>query len=40
MTGIELRDFEPGDATAVHRWFNDPRVTADLVGRRAELHRG
>ncbi len=31
---IELRDFEPGDATAVHRWFNDPRVTADLVGRR------
>ena len=32
---IELRDFEPGDATAVHRWFNDPRVTADLVGSRA-----
>ncbi len=31
---IELRDFEPGDAAAVHRWFNDPRVTADLVGRR------
>jgi len=20
---IELRDFEPGDATAAHRWFND-----------------
>jgi RimJ/RimL family protein N-acetyltransferase len=31
---IELRDFRPGDAAAVHRWFNDPRVTADLVGRR------
>jgi RimJ/RimL family protein N-acetyltransferase len=31
---IELRDFQPGDAPAVHRWFNDTRVTADLVGRR------
>jgi RimJ/RimL family protein N-acetyltransferase len=31
---IELRDFEPGDAAAVRRWFNDPRVTADLVGHR------
>jgi RimJ/RimL family protein N-acetyltransferase len=31
---IELRDFEPADAVAVHRWFNDARVTADLVGRR------
>jgi RimJ/RimL family protein N-acetyltransferase len=31
---IELRDFEPPDAAAVRRWFNDPRVTADLVGRR------
>ncbi len=31
---IELRDFRPGDASAVHRWFNDPRVTADLVGSR------
>lgn len=31
---IELRDFRPGDAAAVHRWFNDPRVTADLVGSR------
>ena len=35
MARIELRDFEPGDATAVQRWFNDPRVTADLVGSRA-----
>lgn len=31
---IELRDFEPGDAPAVQRWFNDDRVTADLVGSR------
>ena len=31
---IELRDFTPGDYTAVHRWFNDERVTADLVGSR------
>ena len=31
---IELRDFRPEDASAVHRWFNDERVTADLVGRR------
>jgi RimJ/RimL family protein N-acetyltransferase len=31
---VSLRDFEPGDAQAVCRWFNDERVTADLVGRR------
>jgi RimJ/RimL family protein N-acetyltransferase len=31
---IELRDFEPSDYEAVHRWFNDERVTADLVGSR------
>jgi RimJ/RimL family protein N-acetyltransferase len=35
MAGIELRDFERDDAAAVHRWFNDSRVTADLVGSRA-----
>jgi [ribosomal protein S5]-alanine N-acetyltransferase len=34
---IELRDFRPEDAGAVHRWFNDPRVTADLVGSRASF---
>ena len=31
---IELRDFRPEDSPAVHRWFNDSRVTADLVGSR------
>jgi RimJ/RimL family protein N-acetyltransferase len=31
---VRLRDFRPGDAEAVHRWFNDDRVTADLVGSR------
>jgi RimJ/RimL family protein N-acetyltransferase len=34
MVEVRLRDFRPGDAPAVHRWFNDERVTADLVGRR------
>jgi RimJ/RimL family protein N-acetyltransferase len=31
---VTLRDFRPDDADAVQRWFNDERVTADLVGRR------
>lgn len=31
---VTLRDFRPGDAETVHRWFNDERVTADLVGSR------
>jgi [ribosomal protein S5]-alanine N-acetyltransferase len=31
---VTLRDFLPDDAAAVHRWFNDERVVADLVGRR------
>ena len=31
---VALRNFRPDDAVAVHRWFNDPRVTADLVGSR------
>ena len=31
---VALRDFRPGDAEAVQRWFNDERVTADLVGSR------
>jgi ribosomal-protein-alanine N-acetyltransferase len=31
---VELRDFRTDDYQAVHRWFNDSRVTADLVGSR------
>jgi RimJ/RimL family protein N-acetyltransferase len=31
---VRLRDFRPDDAPAVHRWFNDERVIADLVGSR------
>jgi RimJ/RimL family protein N-acetyltransferase len=31
---VTLRDFRPDDAEAVHRWFNDERVTADLVSSR------
>lgn len=31
---VTLRDFRLADAEAVHRWFNDERVTADLVGSR------
>lgn len=31
---VTLRDFVPEDAEAVCRWFNDERVTADLVGSR------
>jgi ribosomal-protein-alanine N-acetyltransferase len=31
---VILRDFRLDDADAVHRWFNDERVTADLVGSR------
>lgn len=37
MTEVRLRDFRPDDAPAVHRWFNDERVTADLVGSRDEF---
>ena len=31
---VTLRDFRPEDAEDVCRWFNDERVTADLVGSR------
>jgi RimJ/RimL family protein N-acetyltransferase len=31
---VALRDFRMEDAPAVHRWFNDEQVTADLVGSR------
>jgi RimJ/RimL family protein N-acetyltransferase len=36
-SAIELRDFRPEDAPAVHRWFNEPRVTSDLVGEREKF---
>jgi RimJ/RimL family protein N-acetyltransferase len=32
--GISLRDFQPGDAAAVHRWFNSPAATANLLEHR------
>ncbi len=32
---VSLRPFEPGDAAAVHRWFNNPAATASLMEQRA-----
>ncbi|MDP9227873.1 MAG: GNAT family N-acetyltransferase [Actinomycetota bacterium] len=32
--GISLREFRPEDATAVHRWFNSPAATANLLEHR------
>lgn len=32
---VSLRRFEPGDAAAVHRWFNDPEATKTLMEQRA-----
>jgi RimJ/RimL family protein N-acetyltransferase len=29
--GVSLRPFRPDDWAAVHRWFNDPAATANLV---------
>lgn len=31
---VSLRGFEPGDAAAVHRWFNNPTATASLMEQR------
>ena len=31
---VSLRAFEPGDAGAVHRWFNNPEATRTLMERR------
>ena len=31
---VSLRKFEPGDAAAVHRWFNNSDATATLMERR------
>ncbi len=32
--GVSLRPFEPADAPAVHRWFNNPEATASLMEQR------
>ena len=32
--GLSLRDFRPEDAEAVHRWFNSPGATANLLEHR------
>ena len=31
---VSLRPFEPGDAPAVHRWFNNPEATKSLMEQR------
>jgi RimJ/RimL family protein N-acetyltransferase len=31
---VSLRKFEPGDAAAVHRWFNNPSAIASLMEQR------
>jgi RimJ/RimL family protein N-acetyltransferase len=31
---VSLRRFEPGDAAAVHRWFNNPEATKTLMESR------
>jgi RimJ/RimL family protein N-acetyltransferase len=30
-SGVSLREFRPGDAGAVERWFNDARVTENMM---------
>jgi RimJ/RimL family protein N-acetyltransferase len=32
--GVSLRQFRPEDAPAVHRWFNSPAATANLLEHR------
>ena len=32
--GVSLRSFRPEDAEAVHRWFNSPAATANLLEHR------
>lgn len=36
--GISLRKFKPEDAEAVHRWFNSPAATANLLEHRDEFN--
>jgi len=37
--GISLREFKPEDAEAVHRWFNSPAATANLLEHRDAFAR-
>jgi len=37
---VTLRGFEPGDAAAVHRWFNNPEATATLMEQRSGFSEG
>ena len=34
---VSLRAFEPGDAEAVHRWFNNPEATKTLMEQRSSF---
>jgi RimJ/RimL family protein N-acetyltransferase len=34
---VSLRPFQPGDAAAVHRWFNNPQATQTLMEQRDEF---
>ena len=34
---VSLRPFEPSDAAAVHRWFNNPEATRTLMEQRASF---
>ncbi|HXR31930.1 MAG TPA: GNAT family N-acetyltransferase [Solirubrobacterales bacterium] len=36
---VSLRRFEPGDAGAVHRWFNNPAATKTLMEQRGGFSR-
>lgn len=36
---VSLRPFEPGDAAAVHRWFNNPEATRTLMETREGFSR-
>jgi RimJ/RimL family protein N-acetyltransferase len=36
---VSLRRFRPGDAAAVHRWFNNPAATKTLVVQRRSFSR-
>jgi RimJ/RimL family protein N-acetyltransferase len=37
---VSLRRFQPGDAAAVHRWFNNPEATKTLMEQRGGFSMG